>query len=60
MPEKSRRLLRLRYFEGYACKEVADTIRAGLGAIYKRLSRLHQALKECVELRLNEAEVAES
>jgi RNA polymerase sigma-70 factor (ECF subfamily) len=66
MPDKSRRLLRLRYFEGYACKDVADKLGAALGAIYKRLSRLHQGLKECVERRLNEAtglnevEVAES
>ena len=64
MPEKSRRLLRLRYFEGYACKDVAEKLGAGLQAIYKRLSRLHQGLKECIEQRLNEAkglnEVTES
>jgi RNA polymerase sigma-70 factor (ECF subfamily) len=56
MPEKSRRLLRLRYFEGHNCKDIADKLGAELNAIYKRLSRLHQGLKECIELRLNEAE----
>ncbi len=55
MPEKSRRLLRLRYFEGYTCKEVADKLGAGINAIYKRLSRLHLGLKECIEHRLSEA-----
>ncbi|MEO2011181.1 MAG: sigma-70 family RNA polymerase sigma factor [Pirellulaceae bacterium] len=56
MPEKSRRLLRLRYFDGHNCQDVAEKLGAGLSAIYKRLSRLHQGLKECVELRLNEVE----
>ncbi len=56
MPERSRHLLRLRYFDGYACKEVAKNLDMGLGAIYKRLSRLHQALKECVEQRLRAVE----
>lgn len=60
MPEKSRQLLRLRYFEGHACQEVADRLGAGLNAVYKRLSRLHQSLKNCIELRLNATDVAES
>ena len=56
VPEKSRRMLRLRYFEGYSCGEVAEKVGTGLNAIYKRLSRLHQALKKCVEVRLAESE----
>ena len=55
MPEKSRRLLRLRYFEGYACKDVANKLGAGLDAIYKRLSRMHLGLKACIEQRLETA-----
>ncbi len=60
LPAKSSRLLRLRYFEGDNCGEVAKKLGTGLNAVYKRLSRLHQGLKECIELRLNESEVTKS
>ena len=59
LPEKSGRLLRLRYFEGHSCGEVAQKLEMGINAVYKRLSRLHQGLKECIELRLNESEATE-
>lgn len=52
LPTKSADLLRLRYFDGLACAAVAERVGTGLDAIYKRLSRLHQALKDCVETRL--------
>ena len=55
VPENSRRLLRLRYFDGRSCEEVAAQLGAGLNAIYKRVSRLHQSLKTCIELRLERA-----
>ena len=60
LPAKSSSLLRLRYFEGNSCEEVATKLGTGLGAIYKRLSRLHQSLRKCVELRLDQAGVPES
>ncbi len=60
LPEKSSRLLRLRYFEGNSCGDVATKLGTGLNAVYKRLSRLHKGLKECIELRLDESEVTES
>jgi RNA polymerase sigma-70 factor (ECF subfamily) len=52
VPEQSRHLLKLRYFDGYSCEEVAKQLGAGLTAIYKRVSRLHHSLKDCVEARL--------
>ena len=55
-PESSRRLLKLRYFEGYSCEEVAEQMGIGLNAIYKRVSRLHESLKECIEGKLRNAE----
>jgi RNA polymerase sigma-70 factor (ECF subfamily) len=55
-PEASRRLLKLRYFDGYSCEEVAEQMGIGLNAIYKRISRLHLSLKECVEGKLDNAE----
>ncbi|MBC8217165.1 MAG: sigma-70 family RNA polymerase sigma factor [Planctomycetes bacterium] len=60
LPEKSSRLLRLRYFEGNSCGEVARILGMELNAIYKRLSRLHKGLKECIELRLSKSEATES
>jgi RNA polymerase sigma factor (sigma-70 family) len=58
LPEKSSLLLRLRYFEGNSCGEVAKKLGTGLNAVYKRLSRLHMGLKECIEMRLDESREA--
>jgi RNA polymerase sigma-70 factor (ECF subfamily) len=51
-PADARRLLELRYFEGRSCDEVAAESGLGLAAVYQRLSRLHRALKLCIERRL--------
>lgn len=51
-PESSRRLLKLRYFDGYSCEEVARKMGIRLDAIYKRVSRLHESLKNCIEDKL--------
>jgi RNA polymerase sigma-70 factor (ECF subfamily) len=58
LPEKSNLLLRLRYFEGNSCGEVAKKLGTGLNVVYKRLSRVHQGLKECIQLRLDESREA--
>lgn len=55
VPESSRRLLRLRYFDGRSCEEVAAELGVGLDAVYKRVSRLHEALRDCVNGRLRGA-----
>jgi RNA polymerase sigma-70 factor (ECF subfamily) len=55
-PESARRLLKLRYFDGYRCAEVAEQMGIGLNAMYKRVSRLHESLKECIEGKLRNAE----
>jgi RNA polymerase sigma factor (sigma-70 family) len=57
-PESARRLLKLRYFDGYSCEEVAEQMGVGLNAIYKRVSRLHESLKECIEGKLGNSEAA--
>jgi RNA polymerase sigma-70 factor (ECF subfamily) len=51
-PESARKLLRLRYYEGYSCEEVAEQMGIGLNAIYKRVSRLHESLRQCIESKL--------
>ena len=55
LPEKSKQLLRWRYFDGFDCGEIAERVDAGVVAVYKRLSRLHGALRQCVEEKLNPA-----
>ena len=55
LPKKSRQLLKLRYFDGQRCEEVASAFGTKLHAIYKRLSRLHNTLKGCIESKLNQA-----
>ena len=56
---ESRRLLDLRYFEGLDCTSVGTTLGLGVQVIYKRLSRLHEMLRECVERRLQSEVVSE-
>lgn len=51
--ETGRRLLRLRYFEGRSCAEVAQAMGLSIEAVYQRLTRLHRQLKTCIELRLS-------
>jgi RNA polymerase sigma-70 factor (ECF subfamily) len=53
LPADSRALVDARYFEGRSCAEIATAFKMGLDATYQRLSRLHRALRECVEGRLN-------
>ena len=50
--EQARVLVRLRYADGLACGEVADRLGITLDAVYKRLSRLHLTLRQCVEGKL--------
>ncbi|MCM8533235.1 MAG: sigma-70 family RNA polymerase sigma factor [Lentisphaeraceae bacterium] len=52
VPENSRQLLKLRYFDGHNCNEVGKLIGLGLDAVYKRLSRLHKNIKKCMECKL--------
>ncbi len=52
LPEESRTLLRMRYDEGRKGEELARLLRRSEAAIYKALSRLHQALRKCIDDRL--------
>lgn len=55
VPEHSRQLLHLRYFEGHSCDEVARRVGAKVDAVYQRLSRLHRQLRQCVDTRLQQS-----
>jgi RNA polymerase sigma-70 factor, ECF subfamily len=49
LPQESRDALTLRYAEGRTCQEVAACLGLKLDATYQRISRLHLALRQCVE-----------
>ena len=52
LPKKSEKILRLRYLEGLSCGEIADSISITLDAVYKRISRIQNSLRKCVELKM--------
>jgi RNA polymerase sigma-70 factor (ECF subfamily) len=52
LPDRSRQMIRLRYFEEQPCGEVARKLGVKLDAVYQRLTRLHRALGQCIQERL--------
>lgn len=52
LPEKSRRLLVLRYERSLSLAEMAQQLESTLDAVHKALSRLRARLYECVQGRL--------
>ena len=56
LPEKSRRLLALRYERSLKLGEIAEHLRTTLDAVHKALSRLRERLAECVERRMSAAQ----
>ena len=53
LPERSRRLLRLRYEERLKLREVASRVQSTLDAVHKALSRLREALRRCIDEELS-------
>lgn len=56
LPEGSRELVRLRYFQNRSYPEIAATLRWSVDALYVAFSRIHKALSECVHRRLEALE----
>lgn len=52
LPKKTSQVLKLRYYYGHNCQEVADKTGMSLDAIYKMISRIHHKLKQCIEVKL--------
>lgn len=52
LPERSRRLLDLRYGESLKLGQIAERVHSTLDAVHKALSRLRAALQLCVHRRL--------
>lgn len=52
LPEESRRLLQLKYEEGLQSEEIAQRLRRTSAAVMMALSRVRQALGECISRRV--------
>ncbi len=52
LPEKSRRLLEMRYEAQMKLREMAERLSTTLDATHKALSRLREALRRCIEQEL--------
>ncbi len=53
LPERFKRLLRLKYDMGLSAQAVAEELRQSLDATFKTLSRVRQALRECAQKKLD-------
>ena len=52
LSEGSQELVRLRYFENRNYKEIAESVRWTVDALYVAFNRIHKALSECVQRRM--------
>jgi RNA polymerase sigma-70 factor (ECF subfamily) len=57
--EPARDLLKMKYFDGLTAVVIARRLRRTADAVYQNLSRLHRALRDCVEREMDRATVAE-
>jgi len=57
LPPKSRRLLALKYDDGYSLERIAQVAEQSTAAVIKALLRLRQALASCVEKKLRLSEL---
>jgi RNA polymerase sigma-70 factor (ECF subfamily) len=48
LPERNRRLIRLRYFENHSYQAMSQSVNKSVGALYVIFCRLHQILSRCV------------
>jgi RNA polymerase sigma-70 factor (ECF subfamily) len=58
LPEKSRKLLAMRYERSLKVDEIAREVQATVDAVYQTLSRLRVRLQDCVNRRLSAQGVA--
>lgn len=52
---RSKQILHLRYTEGLTGIQVAEAIDVTVGSVYVALTRIYQALAECIQQRRMEA-----
>lgn len=52
LTRNNRRILQLRYFEGYSGIDVARILGRKPATVYQALARIHNALEKCIQVRL--------
>lgn len=52
MSPRARQLIELHYVDGLKGQAIADKLHRSTNAVYVAMSRMHQALRECVKTRL--------
>lgn len=53
LPPHHRNLVRLRYTEGASVERIAEQVKSSVEGVYRMLSRIRQALHECVQQSLH-------
>ncbi len=49
LPERSRRLMELRYAENYSGRRLADMMKKPVNTVYVTMSRIYKGLAKCIE-----------
>lgn len=55
LPDKSRRLLQLRYESGRKLKDIAHTLNQTASGVHRALARIRSLLSDCIRKQLNHA-----
>jgi RNA polymerase sigma-70 factor (ECF subfamily) len=53
LPEKLRDVCRLHYYDDQPVKQINEALKLGIDAIKKRLERARDAIRSCIEKRMN-------
>lgn len=57
LSDRDRKLIRIRYEQNLAIKDIANCVKRPVGGIYKAMARIHDALHHCIRINLAEYEV---
>lgn len=49
LKESSLRIISMRYNQGMSCKEISEAVGCPVQTVYKNMSRIYTALKECID-----------
>ncbi len=52
LPERSRRIMKMRYLEGQSGDVIAEFLGGKVESAYQAITRIHKALRECVQQQL--------
>ncbi|MBI9017594.1 MAG: sigma-70 family RNA polymerase sigma factor [Phycisphaerae bacterium] len=57
LPAKQSDVINMRYEEGLTCKNISEKLGLTVFGVYKALSRIHNALLNCVQKRMGSGEI---